>query len=438
MSTTLTTEPLAIQGGPKAVPQDHPELFGPWPLITAEDEAAVLSVLRSGTMSGVTITREFERKWSEYIGVTHSIGHPSGTTALLSCMFGCGVGRGHEVIAPSLTYWASVQQCMSLGATPVFADIHPQTLTIDPDDIEHRITPRTRAIVVVHYCGYPAEMDAIMAIAQKHNLKVIEDVSHAHGGRYKGRMLGSIGHCSGFSMMSSKAFALGEAGMMCTSDQTIFERALAFGHYERCQAELTIEPLKSWAGPAGFATGLSLGGHKFRMNQICSAMGLVQLKEYESRMAQVQRALDRFWDLLAGCPGLRPHRVTAEQTRQGTTMGGWYNPLGHYIAEELGGLPVEKFIAAVDAEGGRTGRRSNFPMHLHPVFNDADIYQDGQPTRLVFASRDVREQRGSLPASEGLASRCFGVPWFKKNIPELIEQYAWAYRKVAMQAHLLV
>jgi perosamine synthetase len=155
-------------------------------------------------------------------------------------------------------------------------------------------------------------------------------------------------------------------------------------------------------------------------------------------MREIQCALNRFWDLLDGCPGLRPHRVDARQQNEGSTMGGWYNPVGHYVPEELGGLSVDKFISAVVAEGGRTGRGCNFPLHLHPVFNDADVYQDGQPTRLVFASRDVREPRGSLPVAETLASRCFGVPWFKKDVPELIERYAWAYRKVATQAHRLV
>ena len=119
-------------------------------------------------------------------------------------------------------------------------------------------------------------------------------------------------------------------------------------------------------------------------------------------------------------------------------MGGWYNPLGHYVAEELGGLAVDKFIRAVEAEGGRTGRRCNFPLHLHPVFREADVYQDGTPTRLAFTSRDVREPSGSLPVTEALASRCFGVPWFKQDKPELIERYASAYRKVATQAHRLV
>jgi perosamine synthetase len=428
---TVSASPLAILGGLKAVPLDHRHLIFPWPIVTAEDEQAVVQVMRAGAMSGTNITREFEKEWAEYLGVAYALGHPSGTSSMLSCMFACGVGRGDEVITPSLTYWATSLQCFSLGATPVFADIEPDTLCIDPDDIEHRITPRTKAIIIVHYCGHPVDMDPVMAIARKHKLKVIEDVSHAHGGRYKGRMLGTIGDCSGFSMMTFKSFAIGEAGMFCTNDRVLYERAMAFGHYERCLPELTEPSLKAWAGPAGFSSGLPMGGYKHRMNQTCAAMGLVQLKHYEERMKGIQDGMNRFWDFLEGCPGVRPHRPNRARAQQGTTMGGWYNPLGHYVPEELGGLPVERFIEAVNAEGGRIGRGCNFPLHLHPLLNEADIYGDGKPTRIAFTERDVRQGAGSLPVTERLASRCFGVPWFKRDVPEEIEAYAGAYRKVA-------
>lgn len=430
---TLLDQPLAIHGGPKAVPAPEADLFS-WPPVTQEDEKAILDVVRAGAMSGIEITRQFEKEWSEYLGLRYSLAHSSGTASLLGCMFGCGVGRGDEIISPSLTYWASALQCLTLGATPVFADIDPISLTIDPKDIEHRITPRTRALVVVHYCGHPADMDPIMAIARKHNLKVIEDVSHAHGGRYKGRILGTIGDCAGFSMMAGKSFAIGEAGMLSTNDRSIYERAVALGHYERCRNELTDPTLKAWAGPADFPTGLPLGGYKFRMNQTCSAMGRVQLKYYESRMKFIQDGMNRFWDLLEGCPGLRAHRPNAQELVQGTTMGGWYNPLGHYVPEELGGLPVTRFIEAVNAEGGSSGRGCNFPLHLHPVLNEADVYRDGRPTRIAFSDRDVRQKSGSLPVTERLGSRCLGVPWFKHDRPESIKHYAAAFRKVAMQA----
>ncbi len=424
--TEMVKEPLALLGGPKAVPTAEPQLFA-WPLVTKEDEEAILGVLHAGSMSAIDITRQFEREWSAYLGVDYSLGHCSGTASLLAAMYGVGVGRGDEIIAPSFTFWSGVLQAFSLGATIVFADIDPKTYCIDPADIERRITPRTKAIIAVHYCGYPCDMDAIMAIARKHGVKVIEDCSHAHGGLYKGRMVGTLGDVSGFSMMSFKSFAIGEAGMLCTNDRRIYERALAFGHYERTWPDLTLPELRATAG-------LPLGGYKSRMNQWCSAMGRIQLRHYPQRMREIQNGMNRFWDLLEGTPGLRPHRPDAAS---GSTMGGWYNPLGHYCPEELGGLPVEKFVEAVNAEGGCSGRSGSALLHLHPVLNEADIYGDGKPTRLAFAERDVRQPRGELPCSEQAWSRCLGVPWFKHDRPESIERYAAAFRKVALQAERL-
>lgn len=426
-----TTQKLAILGGPKAVSEVDPPLFH-WPIVTREDEDAVVAVLRAGTMSGTDITRAFEAEWSEYQGTKYNLGHCNGTMAILSAMFGVGVGRGDEVIVPSITYWASGLPCYLLGATPVFADVDPTSMCIDPVDFEKRITPNTRAVVVVHYCGHPCDMDAIMSIARKHGVKVIEDVSHAQGSLYKGRMVGSIGDVAGLSMMAGKSFAIGEAGMLSTNDRVIFERAIAFAHYERIKGSVTEADLRSATG-ADFAGALPLGAVKGRMNQTCAAMGRVQLKYYPQRIKQIQDAMNRFWDLLDGVPGLRAHRPADANS----TMGGWYNPVGHYLPEELGGLPVEKFIEAVNAEGGRAGRGTNMPLHHHPVLDQADVFHDGKPTRIAFTKRDVRQARGSLPVSEALAQRSLGVPWFKHDEPQKVAAYASAYRKVALQAHLL-
>jgi dTDP-4-amino-4,6-dideoxygalactose transaminase len=427
---------LAIQGGPKAVPDLHPDLFH-WPIVTEEDERAVIEVLRAGTMSGIDITREFEKEYAAYQGTRYALAWCNGTAALLGAMYGVGLGRGDEIICPSMTYWASAMQAMLLGATPVFADIEPASLCIAPQDIERRISRRTKAIMAVHYCGHPAEMDPIMDVARRHGLKVIEDVSHAHGALYRGRLTGAIGDVAGMSMMAGKSFAIGEGGMLCTNDREIYERALALAHYERCKTDIANPALRDMVAADGFSTALPIAGIKGRINQTCSAMGRVQLKHYPQRIREIQSAMNRFWDLLEDTPGLRPHRP--ENFREsGSTMGGWYNPIGHYLPEELGGLPVEKFIKAVNAEGGCSGRGCNFPLHLHPVLNQADVFKDGKPTRIAFAERDVRQGKGSLPVTESLWDRCLGVPWFKHDRPELITQYAAAFRKVSLQAHKLL
>lgn len=433
--TRTTASELAIHGGAKAVTADPGDIFT-WPIVTAEDEQAVLDVLRRGAMSGLDVTLKFEKGVAEWLGVKYALGSCNGTASLLGAMWACGVGVGDEIVCPSVTFWASAMPALSLGATVNFADIDPDTLCIDPADIEHRIGERTKAIVVVHLYGHPCEMDAILEIARRRGVKVIEDASHAHGALYKGRLVGTIGDVGCMSMMSGKAFAIGEAGMLVTDDHSIWERAVAFGFYERTgqsryakgdEAAITDPKLTRFAG-------LPMGGFKHRMNQTCSAMGLVQLKHYPRRMAEIQKAMNYFWDQLAGVPGIRAHRVAAES---GSTMGGWYIPVGLYDASQLGGLPIERFRQAVQAEGAHCGG-ANFPLHTHPLFHEADIYGHGKPTVLANACRDCRQGPGTLPACEAVRDRVFAVPWFKHCRPKVIDQHVAAFGKVAEHADELL
>jgi dTDP-4-amino-4,6-dideoxygalactose transaminase len=418
---------LAIHGGPRAVQSDPRDLFA-WPIITEEDEQAALAVLRAGAMSGIEVTQAFEEEFAAWHGVRYALAHNTGTAALHAAMFACDVGQGDEILCPSLTYWASAMPALSLGATVRFVEVDPRTLTIDPSDIERRITARTRAIVVVHYCGHPCDLDPILEIAGRRGVRVIEDVSHAHGGLYKGRLLGTLGHVGAFSCMSGKALAIGEGGMLITNDHRAYQRAVAFGHYERHAAALVDSDLRSLAG-------IPLGGHKYRMHQISSAVGRVQLRHYSARMAEIQRAMNHFWDLLEGVPGLRPHRPP---TGSGSTMGGWYSPHGLYRPEELGGLPVSRFCQAVRAEGASCSPGANFPLHLHPVLNEADVYGHGRPTRIANSTEDLRQPPGSLPVTESLPDLIYSIPWFKRWRPRIIEEHARAFRKVAEHAEELL
>jgi dTDP-4-amino-4,6-dideoxygalactose transaminase len=420
------TQKLAILGGTPSIKREPPEMFK-WPIITREDEEAVLKVLRRGGMSGTDVTMEFENKYAAWQGSRFGLGCSTGTASLQSAMFGLRVGVGDEIIGPSVTYWASVLQVFSLGATVVFADIDPVTLCIDPKDIEHRITKRTKAIVVVHYLGYPADMDPIMKIARRHKIPVLEDVSHAQGGLYRGRKVGAIGEVAGASLMSGKSFAIGEAGILTTDNREIYERAVAFGHYERFGNQIQSRELRPFQG-------LPMGGYKYRMHQLSSAVGLVQLKYYDQRTKEIRKAMNYFWDLLEGVPGVRAHRPTDPKSH----MAGHYAPHGLYVPEELGGLSVTRFCQAVRAEGfGGCVPGVNMPLHLYPLFNKADIYGHGKPTRLAHTTRDLRQGPGSLPVSEEINKRTYSIPWFKHYCPKVIEQYAAAFRKAALQAERL-
>lgn len=413
---------LALLGGEKFVTKEAGNMFK-WPIVTKEDEEAVLEVLRAGAMSDSSVTKAFEQDWCKWTGSKYALGTNNGTSALLCAMFGCGVGHGDEIICPSVTYWASCTAVFNLGATVVFADIDPITRNLDPTKLESKITKKTKAIVVVHYESYPADMDEIMAIAKKHNIKVIEDVSHAQGGKYKGRMLGTIGDVGAASLMSGKSFAMGEAGILQTDNKEIYDRAIAFGMYERFNSDnVDTESLKPYMG-------LPLGGFKFRMHQLSSAMGRVQIKYYDERCAEIDKAMNYFLDLIDDLPGMRPRRVDYST---GSTMAGWYATTGIYVPEELGGLSVTRFTEAIRAEGVEGGVTAgcNRPLHTHPVFQTADVFGEGKPTRIANSETDIREMDKDLEVSENIGRLTFHLPWFKHFDKELIEQYAGAFRKV--------
>jgi dTDP-4-amino-4,6-dideoxygalactose transaminase len=247
-------------------------------------------------------------------------------------------------------------------------------------------------------------------------------------------MAGTLGDIAVMSLMAGKSFPIGEGGLIATRDKRLWERCVAFGHYERTGSSTV------WGGQSQPLTepdltpfaGLSLFGVKHRLNQTCSAMGRVQLKHYPARIAEIQAAMNRFWDLLDGVPGLRAHRPAKGS---GSTMGGWYSARGLYRAGELGGLSCAKFCEAVTAEGCHLSPGANFPLHLHALFHTADLFHMGKPTVLAFGQRDVRQGPGSLPVAESIRNIAFGIPWFKKDIPAQIEACAQALRKVAEHAN---
>ena len=310
---------------------------------------------------------------------------------------------------------------MSLGATIVFAELDPKTLCLDPGDFEKRITPRTKAVVVVHYCSYPAPMDEIMAIARKHNIKVIEDVSHAQGGLYKGKMLGTWGDVGAMSLMSGKSFAIGEGGMLVTDNEEIYQRALLWGHYERADS-ITRPELAPYAG-------LPCGGYKYRMHQLSSVVGLEQLRKYDDECAAIDRAMNYFWDQLSDIKGLDPHRPG-----KGSTKAGWYACKGLYDPAAFDGLSLGYFIKAILAEGASGFHAGcNAALHTHPLFHTFDVYGAGKPTNVANlpAGAEPKQGEGDLPISETICNKAFSIPWFKHFRKDVIDEHVAAVRKVA-------
>jgi dTDP-4-amino-4,6-dideoxygalactose transaminase len=238
------------------------------------EERAVLEVLRSKWISTGPKTQEFEEKFSQMLGVKHAVALANCTVALHLAMILVGVEENDEVICPSLTFVATANAIRYVKATPVFADITSvENPTIDPNDIERKITPRTKAIVVMHYGGFACDMDRIMALAQKHNLKVVEDACHGPLSEYKGKKLGTIGDVGCFSFFSNKNISTGEGGMLVTNNLSFFERTKLL----RSHGMTTM----SYQRAKGHSTSYDVIelGYNYRMDDIRAAIGLVQLEK---------------------------------------------------------------------------------------------------------------------------------------------------------------
>ncbi|MGC9468501.1 MAG: DegT/DnrJ/EryC1/StrS family aminotransferase [Anaerolineae bacterium] len=230
----------------------------------------------------------FEKEWSEKIGVTYTIAVTSGTAALISGLVGMGIGPGDEVIIPAYTFMATASAVLAVGAVPIIAEVD-SSLTIDPEDVERKVTARTKVIIPVHMVGLPSNMDAIMAIAERHGLKVLEDACQADGGSYGGQRLGAIGDAGAFSFNHFKIITCGEGGALVTDDREIYERALIFHD--------------SGAGFRDHAGDMHVpifAGLNFRINEILSAILRVQLTRLDPMLEAMLTEKRTVIDALSG------------------------------------------------------------------------------------------------------------------------------------------
>jgi dTDP-4-amino-4,6-dideoxygalactose transaminase len=266
-----------------------------------EEEAAVLKVLRSKWLTMGAITAEFETKFARMLGIEHCIAVSNATEALhLACLTE-GIGPGDEVICPSLSFVATSNAVLYTGAEVRFADIiGPEDLTIDPQEIERQITTKTKAIIVMHYGGYPCRMDDILEIAKKYDLAVIEDAAHAPGGSLYGKALGTWGRMGCFSFFSNKNIATGEGGMLVTDRDDLAKKARLLRSHG--MTSLTYD---RHHGHASSYDVVNLG-YNYRIDEIRSALGLTQLKKLSGGNALRKKWTEQYWrefaDLGLGLP----------------------------------------------------------------------------------------------------------------------------------------
>ena len=242
------------------------------PDVNEEDIAAVTSVMRGSRLSLGPVLDEFERAFAAYIGVPHAVGVSSGTAGLHLALLALGIGPGDEVIVPSFTFVAAANAIRYVGALPVFVDIDPVTLNMDAVCVEKAVTPRTRALMIVHTFGLPADLDALMKIASRHDLKVIEDACEAIGAEFDGLKVGSYGDVGVFAFYPNKQITTGEGGMLATKDAEVAATMRSLRNQGR-------RPSDDWLEHSDL-------GYNYRISEMNSALGLSQLKRVESILSR--------------------------------------------------------------------------------------------------------------------------------------------------------
>lgn len=366
---------LALLGGAPVRSKPFPH----WPTSDRSDEEALLQVLQSGKWGRHQghFTEEFEKRFASYQGARFGIGVANGSVAIRLALHTIGIAPGDEVIVPPITFFSTASSVVEVNAVPIFADIHPETYCLDPAAIEAAITPRTRAIIPVHFAGQAAAMDEIMAIAKRHELIVIEDAAHAHGSEYHGKRLGSIGEMSTFSFQVSKKLTSGEGGIILTSDER---------HERICRALHTCGrfPESAWYDH-------QLLGGNYRMNEFQAALLLAQFNRLEEQVEQREANGLFLNNELAKIPGIRPLGRGYGETRHG-----YYLYIFRYDPASFGGLPREKFLEALATEGVPCTSGYDRPLYRQPVFLNRSFgpyaQADSQYPDYALTSCPVSEQ----------------------------------------------
>ena len=405
---------LALFGGRPAVTE--PTAFT-WPPITPADIAAVTALLERGEISYYGREGEVARledEFAAYVGVPHALSCSSGTAALHSAFFGIGLQPGDEVIAPTFTFLSTVMPLFVVNAVPVLVDCEPDTGNIDPAAIEGAITPRTRAIVVVHINGHACDMDPIAEIARRRGLRLIEDCSHAHGATVQGVPVGGIGDVSIFSLQGSKLTAAGQGGLLLTRNREVFERAVMLGHFRvRAFDDVASPEYRAFA-----ATGYGLN---YRMHPLAAALARRQFQDLDAYIDGRTANLERLSARLAPIPGIDPPARKAYATRHS-----YYNYKPQYRADELEGLDRRVYIEALRAEGAPVEASTSLPLHCEALFQVRD---DGSRTYGREENRRTYAP-GDLPNAELHAKHALRIPTYTAPRAALMDQIADAFEKV--------
>jgi perosamine synthetase len=367
--------------------------------IAEDDIQAVVEVLRSDWLTTGPKVAEFEEGFARWVGAKCGVSFSSGTAALHGAAFAAGLEAGDEAITSPMTFAATANCVLYQGATPVFADVAPDTLNIDPAEIAARITPRTKAILPVDYAGHPADLGPILQLANQRGLVVIEDACHALGAEYRGRRVGSIAHMTVFSFHPVKHLACGEGGMVTTDNPVFAEKLRRFRNHGISSDARQRQTAGQWQ------YDMVLLGFNYRLTDIACALGISQLRKLDENLARRRQIAARYSSAFAGIPGVAPPSVRSD------VLPAWHlYPISLHPAR----------LSSDRAEVFRALRAENIgvnvhyiPVHMHPYYRNRFGYQGGE-----------------YPVAEAAYESLISLPMFHGMSDEDVEDVIGAVKKV--------
>ena len=376
---------LAINGGERAVPDSFK--FKVWPEITKVDYDYVLAALNQSNHAWGPDCVKLGEEWCEWNGHKYALATNSGTAALHMAIAACGVGPGDEVITTT-TSWTSTATCiLHHNAIPEFCEIDWKTMNMDPSKLEEKITSKTKAIIAVHYWGLPCDMDPIMEIAKKHNLYVIEDACQAHGALYKGKKVGTIGHCAAFSMNQNKVLVSGEGGIFATNDEDMLVTARALMSF----GEMT--------SPEDHRTYHSYSmGWMYRMNNITAAFARAELTKLKQTNEVAKKNFLKLKELLKDTPAIQ--LPFDDETMSTNGYAFIIRIMPELIDKKVDSLTEfrDMTVKALEAEGVPvTGARWLLPAHT--VIQAKNGYGKGCPWSCPFYGKEIDYSLEQYPIS---------------------------------------
>jgi len=358
-----------------------------------EISANIEKILRSGRLTSGPFVKRFERAFAEFIGTRRAVALNSGTAALHTSLFALGVKSGDEVIVPSNTFVATANAALYVGAKPIFADSDPSTFNISPNEIEEKISRKTKAMIVVHLAGNPCDLEETLKIAEDHNIPLIEDCAHAHGAKYRGVNCGTFGVVGGFSFYPTKIVTAAEGGIVATDDEALAEK---------------IRILRNQGRDAFGPSEIVEMGFNYRLSEVHAAIGLAQIKHIHDFITQRNKLAKIYNQGLTGIKWLKPQHI------KNGNLCSYYA----YIVKLTDGAPVSRdtLMRKLDDKGIETSVLYH-PVHLQPFYVK------------VFGHR-----KGELPIAEEMGEKNLALPLYNGMKAEDVMRVVDAIKEMSARA----